>query len=78
MAETTRPHYDQAQGKGKISKSQIPDAEMSSVDPMAAKLTQCEKEYFLLISAANHSEWLRDPLDEGGDATGPLTGGVAA
>jgi len=48
------------------------DAEMSSVDPIEAKLTQCEREYFLLISAANHSEWLRDPLDEVGDATGPL------
>jgi hypothetical protein len=77
MAETTRPHYDQARGKGKLSKSQMPDAEMSSVDPMAAKLTQCEREYFLVISAANYSEWLRDPFDDVGDAMGPLTGGVA-
>ena len=53
------------------------DAEMRSVDPMEAKLTQCEREYFLLISAANRSEWPPDPLDEVGDATGPLRGGVA-
>jgi hypothetical protein len=62
-AEPTRPHYDQARGKGKLSKSQMPDVEMSSVDPMQDKLTQCEKENFSLILAANHSEWLRDPLD---------------
>jgi hypothetical protein len=40
------------------------------------KLTQCKRENFSLISAANHSEWLRDPLDAVGDATGPLTGGI--
>src|SRR5260370_40280475 len=43
----------------------MPDAEMSSVDPTLDKLTQCEKEKFSLISAANHLEWLRDPLDGG-------------
>jgi hypothetical protein len=55
----------------------MPDAQMSSVDPMPDKLAQCERENFSLISAANHAEWLRDPLDEVGDATGPLTRGVA-
>jgi hypothetical protein len=34
MAETTRPHYDQARGKGKLSKSQMLDAETSPIDQM--------------------------------------------